>query len=134
MSAPPLMPPAADTGAAERSFHFGSHEPPAPPLEDRPRWVTWRSVLLGSAAVCLVSTLVPYNDFVVANSNLVGSYLPVVMVLTFFVLIVLINGPLHRFAPRFALRSGELGVIMAMLLATCSIPSQGLMRSFILRA
>lgn len=95
------------------------------------RWITWRSVLLGTAAVVLVNGLVPYNDFVVANAFLVGSYLPVVLVVSYFVLIVLINGPLHRFAPRYALRSGELAVIMTMMLVACSIPSQGLMRPFI---
>jgi hypothetical protein len=113
------------------------------------RWITWRSVLLGTLAVMLVCGLTPYNDYVVANTYFVGSYLPVVMVLWFFVLIVLINGPLHwaevrrhNAAGRFGLpavsrllpsplTSGELAVIMVMLLVSCSIPSQGWMRSFI---
>jgi hypothetical protein len=95
------------------------------------RWITWRSVLLGSLAVVLVCGLTPYNDFVVANTYFIGSYLPVALVLVFLVLIVLVNAPLHRLRPRWALTAGELAVIMAMMLVSCSIPSQGLMRSFI---
>ena len=71
----------------------------------RQRWITWRSVILGTLAVVLVSGVTPYNDFVVANTFFIGSYLPVAVVLWFFVLIVLINAPLHRWAPHRALRS-----------------------------
>jgi len=108
-----------------------AHGLPALAAETNARWITPRSFLVGTLGVCLVCALVPYNDYVVNNAFLVGSYLPVVVVLTFFILIVLVNGPLHRWAPARALRSGELAVIMLMMLAACSIPSQGLMRSLL---
>ena len=95
------------------------------------RAVTLRSVVLGSLAVCLVCGLTPFNDYVVANTFLVGGYLPLVVVTSFFVLIVCVNAPLHRLAPRRALGAGELAVVMAMMLVSCGLPSQGLMRSFI---
>ena len=38
--------------------------------------VTWRSVLLGTLAAVGVSALLPYNDFIVQNTFLAGSYLP----------------------------------------------------------
>jgi hypothetical protein len=108
--------------------------PPGPsqplPLPAPPRSITWRSVLLGSAAVCLVSLLGPYNDYVVANSFLVGSYFPPVLAGLFFVLVILVNGPLHWLRPRWALSAGELAIVMVMLLVACSIPGQGLMRNF----
>src|SRR5258708_4054375 len=102
-----------------------------PLIAQRQSWITWRSILLGSAVVSIVCGLAPYNDYVVANTWLVGGYLPPAVTLTFFVLIVFINAPLHRFAPRRALSSGELAVVMAMLLVACSLPGQGLMRQLI---
>jgi hypothetical protein len=101
------------------------------PGREPARAITWRSVLLGSALVCLVCGITPYNDYVVYNTFMVGSYLPLAMVLSFFVLIVLVNGPLHRFLPRRALGSGELAVVLAMMLVGCGIPSQGLLRYFL---
>src|SRR5947208_10843027 len=107
------------------------HSDPALRASIDPRWITWRSVLLGSAAVAFVCALAPYNDYVVANTWLVGSYLPPVLILFFFVLIVLVNGPLHRWAPTHALSHGELAVVMAMTLMGCCIPGQGLMRQLL---
>src|SRR2546426_11768950 len=100
-------------------------------LDASRRSITWRSVALGSAAVAVVCALAPYNDYVVANTWLVGSYLPPILILFFFVLIVLVNGPLHRWAPGQALSHGELAVVMTMTLMGCSIPGQGLMRQFL---
>ena len=76
------------TESRDRAFRFA--ERPVPPLaaQPRPRWITARSVLLGSLAVCLVCGLTPYNDYVVANTFLVGNYLPPALVLSFFVLVV----------------------------------------------
>lgn len=95
------------------------------------RWITGRSAVLGSLMVCLVCGLTPYNDWVVANTPAIGSYLPLVLILTFFALVVLVNGPLHRWAPRWALSSGELAVAMAMTLVSCSLPTQGMMRNLL---
>jgi hypothetical protein len=108
-----------------------------PPLDagdpDNPsrRAITLRSVLLGSILVCIVCGLTPYNDYIVYNTFMVGSYLPPAFIFCFFILIVFINGPLHRWAPRRALGSGELAVMMAMMLVGCAIPSQGLLRYFL---
>lgn len=90
--------------------------------------VTWRSVGLGTIAVVLVCGLAPFNDYVVANSYLVGSYLPLIVVVWLFALTVLVNGPLHRWAPRWALSAGEMAVVLAMMLVACSIPGTGMMR------
>lgn len=101
--------------------------PPEPPT----RAVTWRSAVLGTLLAGVVCALVPYNDYIVENTVFVGSYLPLAMVLTFFVLVVLVNAPLHRWAPRLALTRGELAVVMAMMLAACGIAAQGMLRSLI---
>lgn len=95
------------------------------------RGVTLRAVGIGTLLVAGVSALVPYNDYVVGNTFLIGSYLPLALVLAAFVLVVLVNAPLHRFAPARALRPGELATVFVMLLVGGSVPGQGLLRTFI---
>lgn len=96
--------------------------------ETRPRGVTLRAVLLGVLAVALVALVTPYNDYIVVNTFFIGSYLPLSLVLALFVLVILVNAPLHKWAPRHALSGGELATLIAMMLVGCSIPSQGLLR------
>ncbi|HLL90464.1 MAG TPA: DUF6785 family protein, partial [Tepidisphaeraceae bacterium] len=95
------------------------------------RAITRRSIVLGSLAVVLVCAVTPFNDFVVANTFFVGSYLPLAMVLVMFVLATVVNAGLYRLAPRRALGTGELAVVLAMLLIGCGLPSQGLLRSWL---
>jgi hypothetical protein len=45
-----------------------------------------------------------------------------------FLLTVCVNGPLSRWAPKFALSSGEVAVAFTMVLVSCALPSSGLMR------
>src|SRR4051794_12691396 len=99
------------------------------PLTVQDRGVTLRSVVIGSLIVAVTCALTPYNDYVVANTFLVGSYLPLVMVLAFFVL-ALMNATMLWLAPKSALSTREMAVVMLMTLVGCSIPSQGLLRSF----
>lgn len=92
------------------------------------RAVTWRSVLTGLVGVVLINSLTYYNDYAVGNTFLVGNYLPVGVLLCLLVIVLLINGPLSRFAPRWAMGPGELAVCLSMMLVSCTIPSSGLMR------
>src|SRR5687768_6570853 len=102
--------------------------PPDEHLLPQRRAITWRSVIFGLLISVGIVTLTPYNDYVVNNSFLVGSYFPPIVALGMLALVLLVNGPLHRYAPRLALAPGELAIVMAMALISCSIPSQGLMR------
>jgi len=90
--------------------------------------VNWRSVSLGLLGVILIGALTAYNDFAINNTYLIGTYLPVGVVLLLLFLILGINVPLFRFAPRQAIDSGELTVITAMMLVSCALPASGLMR------
>lgn len=96
--------------------------------ESRPRAVTLRSVTLGLIGVVLIAALTPYNDYAMGNTFLIGNFLPIGLVLVLMAILFLVNAPLHRFAPRRAIREGELAVILGMILAGCSVPSSGLMR------
>lgn len=93
--------------------------------------ITWRSLGLGLLLALTIAVVTPFNDNVVNNSFIVGSYLPPVVTLAVFAFVLLVNGPLHKFAPRLALSPGELAIAMAMGLIACSVPSQGLFRQFI---
>lgn len=103
----------------------------SPGLQPRARGVTFRSVSIGTIVAILVCAIVPYNDYVVGNTFLVGSYLPLSVVLLLFVLVVLINAPLHRFSPRRAISTPELAVILTMCLVAGALPGQGLLRQYI---
>ena len=98
-------------------------------LDPAPRKpISWRSVVLGFFGVILISLITPYNDYVLVNTYVIGNNLPLSAMLMFFVVAVAINGPLSRFAPGYALSSGELGVAFSMVLVGCAIPSSALMR------
>ncbi len=106
-------------------------DPPAnasSPLASSPRAVTLRSLLVGTVGVVLLCGLAPYNDYLIVNTSLIGSYLPLVVVLALLFLVVVVNAPLSRFAPRQALSAREMAVVLAMLLAASAIPTQGLLR------
>src|SRR5262245_2356576 len=96
--------------------------------ENENRAITRRSVLLGLIGGLGICCLAPYNDYVLNNTYLVGNSLPVIVVMTLFLLAVLVNGPLNRFSPRHALGSGEMTVILMMMLVSCAVPGSSLLR------
>jgi len=89
--------------------------------------VNLRSVSLGLAGVLFICGLTPYNDYVMNNSSLLGSYMPAGLLLFFALFIAAVNAPLAKFAPRWAFSSSELAVALSMTLISCSLPSLGLM-------
>ncbi len=89
--------------------------------------VNLRSVVLGLLGVVLICAVAPFNDYVLNNSVLIGGSLPIAAVLYVFILAVFVNGPLNRFGRR-SLTTGEMMVILVMVLVACCIPTSGLMR------
>ena len=110
-----VSPPAAATPAATTT---------------QPRGITFRSLFVGTLCVIAVCAGTPLNDLIVSDTSLVAGFLPLAAVLLTFILVVGVNAPLHRWAPRHALRTGELGVVLLMTLVSCGIPNWGLMRFF----
>ncbi|HEX8322626.1 MAG TPA: DUF6785 family protein [Tepidisphaeraceae bacterium] len=102
--------------------------PPLSPDDVRAPALTLRSILIGLAGVCFVCGVAPYNDFAMENTLLIGNFLPIGLLLIVLLLVLGVNVPLRWFAPRLALRQGELAVIILMVLVSCSLPSSGLMR------
>lgn len=92
------------------------------------RLVTWRSLLAGLAGVLFVNVLTPFNDYLVNNTSLVGSALPMALVLFVLFLTLAVNIPLRRWWPAAALRQGELAVAIGMTLVSCAIPGSALLK------
>src|SRR5687767_11699918 len=90
--------------------------------------VTVRAILVGLAGVLFVSILTPFNDYLVNNTSLVGSALPMALVLFVLFLVLAINVPLRRWWPKSALRQGELAVAIGMTLVSCAIPGSALLK------
>lgn len=87
-----------------------------------------RSVLLGLIGAVLIAGVTPFNNFVLNNTFLVGNLMPAAAIGLLLVAVLLVNGPLHWFRPRWAFSSGQLTVAFCMWLVACTIPSGGLMR------
>ncbi len=96
------------------------------PNELRPA-VNLRSFCVGLLGVIFICAFTPFNDYVLNNSVLIGGSLPVAMVLFLFLFALFINGPLSRFAPRAALQTNEMTVVLVMMLVACVMPGKGLM-------
>ena len=70
------------------------------------RAFTWRSIGLGLLSTAFVCAAAPFNDIVLSDTSLAAGYFPLASVLVMFVMIVCLNAPLHRWAPRRALVFG----------------------------
>jgi len=79
--------------------------------------------MLGLLGVVLICGLTPYNDYVLNNTFLIGNNLPIGVVMMLFLFTLLVNGPLNRFKPQWALSAGELTVAFSMTLISCALPS-----------
>lgn len=97
----------------------------------RRRYITFRAALIGLLLVAGLGLVTPYNDYVVYNTLTTGGYFPPVVALSIFVLVLVVNAPLYALRPRWALTSGELTVIMALLLVGACVPGQSLMRALL---
>jgi hypothetical protein len=95
------------------------------------RSITRRSILVGTLCVFAVCAGTPFNDLIFSDTSLVAVFLPLAAVLLTFILVVGVNAPLHRWAPRHALRTGELAIALLMTLVACGVANWGLMRFLI---
>jgi hypothetical protein len=96
----------------------------------RRRAITLRSVMLGLLGVMSIALITPYSDYALKNSAFIGFNLPVGVVMLFFLFAVFVNGPLSKWKPAWSFSSGEMAMMLAMMLAACAVPSSGLMRYF----
>ena len=62
------------------------------PAGFRQRSVTLRAVGLGAAGALAMAVIAPVNDHVLGNGFIVGSYLPVGLIVPLLLFVLLING------------------------------------------
>ena len=75
-----------------------THPKPLPLERSRPA-VNWRSASLGLISAIVLCALVPYNDYALNNTFLIGNNLPLGVVMFTFLFVLIINGPLNRWRP-----------------------------------
>jgi len=86
------------------------------------RGLTWRSLLIGLALVVVEAVCAPNAIWGLASSEITWSYMPIVAVFPFFVVVVVVNVVLKALRRRWALRPAELVVIFAMALVSAGTP------------
>jgi hypothetical protein len=103
----------------------------ASPLAKSARAITWRSLLLGTLASVVICTVTPFNDLVLSDTSMAAGFLPLAIVLTEFFLVVILNAPLAKWKPQWALSTPEMAVIVLMGLIASSLPNWGMARFFV---
>jgi hypothetical protein len=91
--------------------------------------MSWRACITGLVFVAGLSLLVPYNDLVLGNTHLMGTYVPLG---PFFLLVVLtLAGNLFLKLLRWRpFRQAELLLVWCMMIAAATVPGGGWMRTF----
>jgi hypothetical protein len=92
--------------------------------------MSWRALLLGFVFVAFLAGFTYFNDFVLKQTFLIGTQVPIIVYGGLVLFIVTINPILSRFGVDVALRGRELAVILGLATVACAIPSSGLMRYF----
>ncbi|HUO08513.1 MAG TPA: DUF6785 family protein [Phycisphaerae bacterium] len=89
--------------------------------------LTRRAIWIGLGMVAFVAALTPYNDYVVQNTSFIGNHFPIGIISLMVILILVVNPAIMLFTRR-PLSTGELVVIMTMMMVGAAAPSSGLMR------
>lgn len=89
-----------------------------------------RAIVLGILLGVLVAGVTYFNDAVIAQTFLIGNFLPIGVFGALMILLMLVNPALRALGKGWPLRPGELAVITALGLAVCGWPSSGFFRTF----
>jgi hypothetical protein len=90
--------------------------------------LTVRALVLGFLLGLFISAFAYFNDQVVANTFLIGNFLPVGVFGIVLLLLMLVNPLLVSIRPTLALKGGEVAIISAIGLAACAWPGSNLFR------
>jgi hypothetical protein len=84
-----------------------------------------RAILIGLLVGVGFAAILPYSDLYLQGSRLAFNHLPITALITLFLLIVVANTLLRRFAPRRAFSAAELAAIYVIVLVAAPLPSGG---------
>ncbi len=93
---------------------------------ERQACVTVRSVAVGLAAVALICYWVTYGEIVLRGSRMNVGHFPMALFIVFLLLALGANTAARRLHPAWALRPGELAVVVAMGLVGAVTPASGI--------
>lgn len=98
---------------------------------DRPRILTWRSLLFSLLGILLIAGFSGFHDDKMFGSTLtIGNHLPVAAFAYLFAVAFFWNGFATRVNRSLALDPRELTVVMVVCLVSCFAPTSGLFRYF----
>lgn len=89
--------------------------------------MTPRAVLLAGAMIGLVCGLGFFNDFVLRQTYMVGTFMPIAIYGGLILFLLLGNPVLRLLRPSWMLTGPELAFVIAVVLFACFIPGRGLM-------
>ncbi len=92
--------------------------------------MTFRAVVLGVLGAAFIAAFGYINDAILYLTPLVGNHFPIFIFGLLILVVMLLNPLLFRLRRSWRFRPGEMAVIAALMLAACSVPSNGLMRTF----
>ena len=92
--------------------------------------MSFRAVLLGVVGALLIAAFGYVNDSILRLTFLVGNHFPISVFGGLIVFLLIVNPILFKLGAKF--RASELAVVVAFMLASCSIPGSSLMRTFTL--
>jgi len=88
--------------------------------------VSWRSVVLGLLLGGGLCALTPYSDYIVKNTYMAGSHLPIGAMAVLF-LLALLNLVIYRVRGRALLHLREIAVVYVIAMVASGIPDLGLL-------
>ncbi|OGV64660.1 MAG: hypothetical protein A3K19_30010 [Lentisphaerae bacterium RIFOXYB12_FULL_65_16] len=94
--------------------------------------MTWRAVIIGLIGAWFIAGFGYVNDWILGlESFTAGHQIPVIVLGLMFVAVILLNPLLFRARPAWVLRPAEIGLVVVLTTAACSIPGRGLMEGFL---
>lgn len=88
-----------------------------------------KAFLLGLTGVGLICGFTYFNDNVLHQTILISNHMPVSVYGGLIIFLLVINPLLFRLGRRAGFTSRQLAVVLAMVLASCTVPGFGLMRT-----
>ena len=89
--------------------------------------MTPRAIIVALAGVCVICGFGFFNDFVLRQTYMVGTFMPMPIYGGLILLVILVNPLLALISKRWALSARELAIIVGIMLFACFIPGRGLM-------
>ncbi|MEX0653853.1 MAG: DUF6785 family protein [Phycisphaeraceae bacterium] len=90
-----------------------------------------RALILGLLWGLLIAALTYFNGHVIRQTPLIGHHFPLAVFGVLTAGLLLLNPLLRRLGPGTPLRPAELALMLALALAACAWPGQGLLRTFV---